>query len=172
MNHDGLKILGFRHELQIFDIATGELVDSEVKLNRIPQAGIDFLIQSPFGDSAPISQFYCALFSNNYLPVAGTSAADLPGTMGEFVAYSEATRPLWSHAYNGAGTLDNVGAKAVFTPTADGQVYGSCIVANQVKGSNTGLLLSAVRFSTVKSLSVGLEAKLVCGLTYIPTNTI
>ena len=172
MNHDGLKILGFRHELQIFDKLTGELVEHEVKFNRIPQHALDFLIQAPFGDVAPVSQVYCGLFSENFLPQAGTSAADIPSVMKEFLAYSEATRPLWNRAYNGAGTLDNSADKAIFTPTAEGKAYGSFMVSNPVKGSGTGLLLSVVRFNTVKPLSAGLEAKLLCGLTYIPTNAI
>ena len=172
MGSDNLKILGFKHTLEIYDKATGELVEREVKYNRIPQAGIDFLIQTPFGDMASVSNFYCGLFKNNYVPVAGTVAADIPATMGEFVDYSEATRPIWTRAYDNAGTLNNVASKAVFTPTQDATVYGSFIVSNQTKGANTGLLLSVVRFSTTKALSVGLEAKLVCGLTYIPTNAI
>lgn len=172
MQKEGLKVLGFRHELQIFDIATGELIESEVKFNRIPQAGLDFLIQSPFGLVAPVPNFYCALFSNNFLADANTSAADLPGVMGEFTAYSEATRPAWVHTYNGAGTIDNFASKAIFTPTADGVAYGSVIVANPTKGANSGLLLSVARYSTVKPLSVGMEAKLLCGITYIPANAI
>jgi hypothetical protein len=172
MQKEGVKILGFRHELQIFDIATGKLIDSEVKFNRIPQAGLDFLIQSPFGVVAPIPSFYCALYSNNFLADGNTSAADLPGAMGEFTAYSEATRPAWVHAYNGAGALDNAASKAIFTPTADGVAYGSVIIANPTKGATTGLLLSVVRYSTIKPLSAGLEAKLLCGITYIPTNVI
>lgn len=172
MNVDALKILGFRHELQIFDKATGELVDSEVAYNRIPQAGIDYLIQTPFGDVAPVTTWYCGLFRNNFLADAGTSAADIPSVMGEFVDYSEATRPLWDRAYNGAGTMDNSLSRAVFTPTVDRQVYGSFIVSNAAKGGSTGLLLSVVRFSTVKQVYVGQEAKLVCGLTYIPANVL
>lgn len=172
MNNDGLKVLGFRHELSIYDIATGELVEQEVKLNRIPQAGIDFLIQTPFGDVAPIPNFYCGLFRNNFSPDTNTSSADIPSLMGELVDYSETTRPIWNRSYNGAGTLDNIANKAVFTPTADKTVYGSFIVSNPVKGGSTGLLLSVVRFATVKTLSIGQEAKLVCGLTYIPANVI
>lgn len=172
MDNDVLKILGFRHELIITDKKTGEVVDREVKLNRIPQVGIDFLIQTPFGDVAPSANFYCGLFRNNFVPSAGTTSADIPSVMGELVDYDEATRPLWERVYNGAGTQDNSVSKAVFTPNAERTVYGSFIVSNPVKGSNTGLLLSVVRFSTVKPLSIGLEAKLVCGLTYIPTNVI
>lgn len=169
---DTLKVLGFRHSLEIYRLDTGEIVDSEVKLNRIPQEGIDFLIQSPFGALPPISDFYCLLFTKNVLSDAATSAADIPGVFGEFVDYSETTRPIWTRTYNGAGTQDNAGNEAIFTPTAERLVYGSMMVSNPVKGSNTGLVLSAVRFSTAKPLSVGLAARLVCGLTYIPANVI
>jgi hypothetical protein len=172
MKHDGLKVLGFRHELEIYDKATGILLSREVKLNRIPQAGIDFLIQSPFGDVAPIANFYCTLFRNNVLPTADMTAADLPSVLGEFTDYSEATRPEWVRVYDGAGTWDNRASKAIYTPTAERTVHGSVIVSNPVKGSNTGLLLSVVRFSTAKDLAIGQEAKHVCGLTYIPTNLI
>ncbi|OLU22905.1 hypothetical protein BVH03_21880 [Pseudomonas sp. PA15(2017)] len=169
MSHDTLNILGFRHELQLFDRRTGELVHREVKHNRIPQAGLDFLAQAPFGDVASIPAFYCGLFTKNFLASANTSAADIPAIMGEFLDYSEPTRPEWLRSYND-GTYDNLASKAVFTPTKDATVYGSFIVSNQTKGANSGLLLSVVRFSTAKQLSVDLDAKLVCGITYIPTN--
>lgn len=172
MNTDGLRILGFKHELEIVEIATGRVIEREVKYNRIPQAGVDFLIQTPFGDTPPVATWYCTLFRNNFVPDANTSAADLPSVMGEFVDYSETTRPEFVRAYNGAGTMDNAASKAVFTPTAEQTVYGSVIVSNPIKGASTGLLLSAVRFSTVKQLSIGQAARLVCGLTYIPTNVI
>lgn len=169
---DQLKILGFRHEFEVYDKATGLLVSREVKLNRIPQAGIDFLIQSPFGDVPPVNSFYCTLFRNNVVPEAGMTAADLPGMLGEFMEYQEATRPAWERVYNGEGTFDNLASKAIFTPSAERTVYGTVIVSSPTKGAATGLLLSVVRFSTAKPLSVGQEARLGCALTYIPTNVI
>lgn len=172
MAADELRILGFKYELFIYNKATGKLVDYDVQYNRIPQAGIDYLIQAPFGDVAPISNWYCGMFRNNFLPVASTTSADIPSAMGEFVDYSEATRPLWVREYNGLGTMDNAGTRAVFTPTADRLLYGAFIASNPTKGGSTGLLLSVVRFSTAKQVYRGEEAKLVCGITYIPTNVI
>lgn len=167
-----MKVLGFRHELEIIDLATGEVIDREVKYNRIPQAGLDFLILAPFGDTPSIGSFYCGLFKNNFVADSNTTAADIPANMGEFLDYTEATRPLWNRAYNNAGTLDNFASKAVFTPEQDATIYGSFICSNQTKGSNSGLLLSVVRFATTKQLSTGQAASLVCGLTYIPTSAI
>lgn len=169
---DTLKILGFRHELELIDPKTGEVVDREVVYNRIPQAGIDFLMQAPFGDVAAVPNFYCGLFRNDFIPLAGTTAADIPTAMGEWVGYSEGTRPLWDRTYNGAGTYDNAAAKATFTPTADATVYGGFLCSSAEKGGNTGLLLSVARFSTIKTVSAGLEAKYSCGLTYLPMTSI
>lgn len=170
MSTEVLKILGFRHELEIYDKKTGIVISREVKLNRIPQVGIDFLIQTPFGDVAPIPNFYCGLFRNNVLTSDGMTAADIPSVLGEFTEYSESTRPEWQRVYNGAGSYYNTDAKAEFTATAERDIFGSFIVSNPVKGANTGLLLSVVRFSTVKKISPEHPGRLSVGLTYIPTN--
>ena len=172
MSTETLRILGFRHELEIYDKKTGIVLSREVKLNRIPQAGIDFLIQTPFGDVAPITNFYCGLFRNNVMTDGGMKAADIPSVLGEFTEYAEATRPEWQRVYNGAGSYYNTDNKAEFTATAERDICGSFIVSNPVKGSNTGLLLSVVRFSTVKKISPEHPGRLSVGLTYIPTNVL
>lgn len=161
----------FKHTLEIFDKGTGELVDSVTVFNRIPGAGIDFLMQAPFGDMPAISNFYCGLFKNNYMPSDSSSATDLPSVMGEFITYAESSRPIWQRQYSG-GVMTNNSNKAVFTPTQDASVHGSFIISTSNKGGNNGLIISVARFPTVKALSSGMEAKLSTGLTYVPINTI
>lgn len=168
---DTVMVRGFRHVLELYDKATGELVDREDVFNLIPNVGIDFLAQAPFGDAAPIPQFYCGLFTANYIPTSSVTSAQIPTSMAEFVAYPNATRPSWDRAYANH-THDNAASKAIFLPSVDANVYGSFIVSSPTKGGNDGLLLSVARFSTVKALSAGLEAKLWCGLTYVASNTI
>lgn len=170
MEREQLNVRGFRYDLEIYNLATGEVRSRETRYNRIPQAGIDFLIQSPFGDIAAVPNFYCGLFRNNVVPSSGLVAADIPTTLGEFTEYSEATRPEWVKVYNGLGSYDNLDSKAVFTPTADRNIYGAFLVSNSTKGSNTGLLLSVVRFATMKPVYTGEAARLAVSLTYVPTN--
>lgn len=170
--NESLKLDGFTWEIELVDLATGEVIEREVQHNRIPREGLDFLIQAPFGAVAPVGSFYCGLFRANYLPVDGTKAADIPGTLQEFTDYAEPTRPLWERAYNGSGTQDNFASKAVFTPTADAMVYGAFLVAAPAKGSTAGPLISVVRFNTVKPLTAGIEARLATGITYTPTNVV
>lgn len=171
MNNDGVGVRGFEYTLETTNPHTGVLELTKAH-NRIPQAALDFLLQSPFGDVPPIGTFYCALFTKNFFPAAGTKAADIPSTMGEFVDYVETSRPVWAREYRGVSALDNFNSKAIFVPTKDVLVFGAVLVSSPTKGSPDGLVLSVVRFSTAKNLYAGEEAKLVAGLTYIPTNTV
>lgn len=171
MTSSAVILDGFIHRLVILD-KDGNVVDDEATHNLIPQVGIDFLIRSPFGDTAPISTFYCGLFSGNYIPSSSTTAADIPTNMQEFTNYSEGTRPVWTRAYDGVGTMDNIANRAQFTVTQDRTVYGAFLVSSSTKGGNNGLLLSVVRFASPKSLTIGQTAQLISGITYVPTNIV
>lgn len=171
MNGEGLKVNGFIYDIQLVD-ANGAIVDTWQQKNLIPQAGIDFLMLSPFGLQSQIATFYCGLWQANYVPTASTTAADIPVNMGEFVGYSEAQRPVWTPVYDGVGTLDNIASRASFTFTADQLIRGALLVSSPTKGSNSGLLLSALRFPTARQVGAGLTLYLNATLTYIPTNTI
>lgn len=165
------RLVGFKHELEIVD-SSGAVIERESVFNRIPQDGLAFLLQAPFGDTATIPTFYCGLFTNNFIPSDGTTAADLPNSMGEFTQYSEAARPVWTKTFLPYGQYTNQDDPAVFTPTQDANVYGSFLVSSSTKGGNTGLLISVARFSTTKALSIGNEARLRTSLTYLPTDII
>ena len=166
------QLVGFRHQLEIVDLAGNVIKRGPPVFNRIPSAALDWLIMSPFGESAPIPNIYCGLFTKNYIPSDATSADDLPIAMGEFTQFSEASRPVWSRVYDSAGTYTNEADPAVFTPTQDVAVYGSFLVSASEKGGNSGLVLSVARFSTVEQLRAGNAARLKTSLTYLPTDVI
>lgn len=171
MTSSAVILDGFIHRLVICD-KDGTVVDEEIVHNLIPQVGVDFLIRSPFGDTAPISTFYCGLFAGNYIPSSSTTAADIPTNMQEFTNYSETTRPVWNRAYDEVGTMDNIANRAQFTVTQDRTVYGAFLVSSSTKGGNNGLLLSVVRFASPKPLTTGQTAQLISGITYVPTNIV
>lgn len=169
MKESMVEIDGFTHRFQLLG-ADGKVLDEWDQHNLIPQAGLDFLIQAPFGDTPPITAFYVALLSGNYLPTSASVASDLPAN--EFVGYSEATRPLWERDYDGVGTLANATNRAQFTFTADRLIYGVVLVSSSAKGSGGGLLLSVVRFASPKQVANGLTLNVVSGVTYVPTNIV
>lgn len=164
-------VLGFLWDVEVFN-PDGALVSRDRQCNRIPDAGLAFLARAPFGDVSPISTFYVGLFAGDYIPSGTTSAVDIPANMQEFVDYSEVVRPLWDRGFEAPGTMDNILSKAVFTVTQNRTVRGGFLVSDSIKGGNSGLVLSCVRFATAKPLEVGQTVQVVSGITYVPVGTI
>lgn len=166
-----LNVGGFRYRFRLLN-ADDSVADDFEADNLVPQDGLSFLLLAPFGDSAPISAFYCGLWRANVIPSSALKATDIPANLQEFVGYSEATRPLWERAHDGVGTLDNANAVAEFNFTADATLYGSLLVSDPTKGGNSGLLLSCVRFPSPRPVVAGQKGQLIAGITYVPTNVI
>lgn len=168
---DAIKSSGFKYRFVLRN-KDGSIADEWEACNLIPQDGLTFLLQSPFGASAPISTFFAGLFRGNVLPSSGLKATDIPSNLVEFVGYSQAARPLWNRVFDGIGTQDNAASKAEFACTADATLYGSFLVSDDAKGGGSGLLLSVVRFPSPKPVTAGQTLQLIAGITYIPTNVI
>lgn len=161
---------GFLWHVEVIDGATGQVRHDDKGFNKIPNAGRDFLAQSPFGAVSPITDFYVGLFDQNYIPSAAALSSDLPNTVGEFLGYSEATRPAWERVYDDAtGTHSNEASRAVFTVTVERRVYGLFMNSSSGKGTDTGLLLSVMRLPTPRDLKVGDVVRAAAGIIYVPT---
>ena len=137
--------------------------------NLLPQAAINHVAQLIRGTVAPISGWSVFLYEGNYSPSSTATATDIPGAIGECLAYTEAARPTWVNAYNGVSVIDNAASRAVFTLNADKRVYGAGIVSSSVKGGGTGLLLSVARFAVPRDLPSGTEFAVTAGITLVPT---
>lgn len=143
----------------------------ELEHNLMPQEAVDHVAGLIRGSGpTPISSWYVGIFENNYVPTSAVTAADLPGVVGECVAYDEATRPQWVTQYDDVSVIDNTLNLATFTMNAAKRVYGAFIVSNSIKTGNTGLLLSIARFSTPRDLEPGMEFGVGAVLTLIPTS--
>lgn len=148
----------------------GQVIDSWSQHNLIPDEGISFLMRAPFGDASPTANFYCGLFKGSYIPTKASKAADIP-SIGEYVNYVEAERPLWDKSFN-SNTYSNTANKAVFTFTEDQSINGFFLVSSEIKGSANGVLLSIVRFNSPKQITTGIELKVMANLSYISGTTI
>lgn len=164
-NNENLRIKGFVWELKILD-ENGVVIDSEKKHNLIPNEGLDFLIEAPFGLSAPIHNFYLGLYRGNYMPNQNTKASDIPSNMIEMTDYSELARPLWDKTKQSGPSIDNLSNKAEFTITQDRTIYGAFLVSSDVKGGSGGVVLSCVRFSSPKNVTSGQTLNLSGGIMY------
>lgn len=159
---------GFKYDCEIIT-PSGEIIQS-TDYNLLPQVSIDHLAGLLRGDgTVPISSWFVGVFENNFVPTSGVTSADLPVVVGESTAYSQATRPVWTHVYDGVSVIDNLAAKAVFTFTAAKTIYGAFIVSSSVKAGNTGVLLSIARFNTPKTMDIGTQFSVAAGITLVPT---
>lgn len=158
---------GFVYELE------ARLPDGQVlkftEHNLLPQVAVTHIAQLIRGTTTPISGWSVFLYEGNYSASSTATAADIPTTIGECLAYNEAARPTWVNAYNGVSVIDNAASRAVFTLNADKRVYGAGIVSSSVKGSGTGLLLSVARFAVPRDLPSGTEFAVTAGITLVPT---
>lgn len=159
---------GFRYIVEVEK--DGVVTDRTVEQNLIPQEGVDFIAALLRGSGpSPIANWYVGVFENNYVPDSSITAAGIPTTVGESLAYDETSRPAFVHSYDGVGFIGNAPNPAEFTFNADKMIYGAFIVSSSTKGSNTGILMSIVRFSTAKDLEAGSVLRVMGGITLLPT---
>jgi hypothetical protein len=159
---------GFRYDTEIIK-PDGRII-ADVDFNLLPQVAVDHIAGLLRGTASPIGSWYIGLFEGNYVPTSGVTAADLPATVVECTAYSEAARPAWTHAYDGVSVIDSLAAKAAFTFTSSKRVYGAFIISSATKGGNTGTLLSIARFNSPKDIDAGEVFTVAAGITLIPTS--
>jgi hypothetical protein len=127
--------------------------ETETTKNLIPTEGLNYLLATGLGGGAAATQFYLALYSGNYTPAAGLTAATFSATSSEIVSntegYSETTRRLWTPTAASAGQMDNLNTRATFTIATTGSVVirGAALISDSGKGSVFGTLISAGRFT-------------------------
>lgn len=125
--------------------------------NLITTEGLNHILSVALRDGSKLSNFYLALYSGNYTPTAALTAATFAATATEIVSgtegYSNATRPQWSPTAPAGGQIDNYTAKAEFNIVTASQVtiYGAALLSDAVKGSTSGVLISAARFASSRT---------------------
>lgn len=132
--------------------------DMRVDHNLLPDEGLAYLLNTGLAKGAAQQSWYIALFSGNYTPTAGLTAATFVAQATEIVSasegYSESTRPVWTPGTVTANALDNTAAKATFTIATSSQVdvHGAALLSDSTKGSTSGVLMSAAKFSRQRTL--------------------
>ena len=113
----------------------GDLMERASGPNILPLAARNDIVNVICHGLAPVTTWYCALFSGNVTPGDSLTAATFPAVCTEFVAYDELTRPAWVEADAAAGATDNSASRAQFTCNASGTIYGGGLFSSGAKGS-------------------------------------
>lgn len=149
LNHAGFVYI-------IEHLRGGVLLSREVVKNLMPTQGLNYLISAAItGGTAAIGSWFIGLFEGNYTPVAGDTAATIPGNSTETTAYDETTRQPFTPGTVAGGIVSNGAARAEFTMNAARTLYGGFMTSSSGKGTTTGVLLSAARFPSPKVMESG-----------------
>lgn len=161
MNQHNIARAGFVYTVET--IKDGHVIDTETVSNLIPIEGLNDMLAVWLKGGTQATNFYVGLYEGNYTPVPGDTAAAFPAAATELTAYDETTRvPLVLGSVTG-GAVDNSANPAVFTGSTNGkQAMGGFISTSPAKGSTTGVLASAVRFPSPKSLDDGTVLRVTC----------
>lgn len=156
---------GFTYLVEV--IKDGAVVESEIVRNLIPIEGVNYILNTALKNGSPNSSWYIGLYEGAYTPLPSDTAATLPGASTESTAYSETTRVPLTLGAVVAGSTDNSASTASFTFTADKIINGGFISSLSAKGGTTGVIISAVKFASPKSLSSGSILRVTAGIQII-----
>lgn len=146
---------GFVWTLRSRDKA-GNITSEEVIHNLMPIEALDHMLDVTFKQGAQYPSFYVGLFEGNYEPSPADDMATFPANATELTAYTSGTRPTLVLGAVAGGNVDNLDNTTKFTGNTDGKsARGGFISTASAKGGTTGPLVSAVKFSTARSLNNG-----------------
>jgi len=156
---------GFRYDWEIIG-KDGVVTDAWTDHNIMPAQGLDYMLNCSFRGSGQETSWYIAVFSGDYTPRAGLTAADFSATAGEAIGYVSGTRPAFTPSASAGGAIDNAASRAEFVSTTDVTLYGGAILSANTKASTAGVVASVVRFGSPKSFPIGSTLRVTAGLAF------
>lgn len=147
-------------------IRNGMVIDEFDIPNLVTNEGLNYALNSAFGQASALTNWYLGLFEGNYTPTSGATAATIASLSTETTVYASSTRPAWT--LPGATTtqqLTNGASRASFVFTGAKTLYGAFVGSSNVKGGTAGTLFSATRFGTPKAVDINDELLITYTLT-------
>ncbi len=136
-------------------IRNGEVIDREVIHNLLPTEGANHALDVLLHQATQIATWYIGLYEGNYTPLLTDTAATFPASATELTTYAEASRVAFVESAASGGVSSNAASKAEFTSNSNKIIYGGFITSASAKGATSGILLSAVKFSSPKTFDSG-----------------
>ena len=136
-------------------VRDGAVIDEWDVENIVVNEGLTYILGAALAGQSQITSWYLGLFSANYTPVGTDTDATFVGSATEVTFVTNTSRPAWtppSGAVSGQ-SITNAASQATFTFNAGGSVYGAFLSSGSAFGETSGKLLSAARFSAVKTVT-------------------
>ncbi len=124
--------------------------------NLITTEGANYLLSAGIANGTVYTTFYVAPFSGNVAVVDTLTAANFTATQTELTNthYSETTRVAFVEATPASKSTNNTVSPATFTAATDAvTIWGVGLLSTSTKSATTGVLLSAAKYGSVRTLS-------------------
>lgn len=122
--------------------------------NLITTEGANHMLSVAVGSGTQYSTWYIAPFSGNISVTDTLTAATFASATTELTTqYSEASRVAFTESVATSKSTNNMSNPATFTAGSDNvNIWGIGLLSTSAKGSTSGVLLSAAKYSTVRNL--------------------
>ena len=133
--------------------------------NLVTTEGLNHILDAILHGSTQYTTWYLAPWTDNVTEQATWTAATFAGAAGELTTqYSQSTRVTFNESAATAGVTSNNASPATFTSAVDNVVIrGLWLLSHSTKGSTSGVLLSAIKYATARTLVTTGDS---IGLTY------
>ena len=158
------QTVGFEYTVEVLD-KDGNVTDREVAHNIMPLEGIHHVLNTVLKGGAQVAQWHIGLYETAYTPTPNDTMANFPSAAVEATEYAATTRMPFTPGNLAAGSVDNSANAVEFEFTAAKLIYGGFISSSSAKGSTSGVLLSAVRFGSPKSVDSSSTLRVTAGFT-------
>jgi len=133
------------------------VLHKECGANIVPYEGMNRILNALRGGVTLPTTWYVSLFKSNVTPALTDTAATALGSNGsygecqdaDFLPATNRTEITFGSASNGSMTSTNT---IQFTAQQNLTVYGGFVTDKQAKNDTTGVLLSAKRFASARSV--------------------
>lgn len=122
--------------------------------NMVTTEGLNHLLDVLLHGSTQYTTWYLAPWTDNVSVQLTWTAATFASAAGELTTqYSQSTRVAFVEAAAAAGVTNNTASPATFTSAVDNVVIrGLGLLSHSTKGSTSGVLYSAVKYGTARTL--------------------
>lgn len=156
---------GFLYTFKHLD-AEGKVKDSFAVHNLMPNVSLDYLLTAAFNGGTQYSTWYAALFGANRVISPLDTMTSLLADCVEDVIYTTTANARLVVNFPAVvdGQLSNLADPSIFVFPAASTVRGAFLTTGITRGSNTGLLASAVLFPSPRVLDIGESLKVYVGV--------
>jgi len=160
--------VGFTYTFEHID-RDGRIISVETIENLMPNVGLDYMLNAAFHGGSAYTAWYLGVYGANRTPLATDTMTLLLADCIEDTVYTVVggARQAITISAPVSGVMTNTAAPNVLAFPSSSTVRGAFVTTGSVRGSNSGLLVSAALSASPKVMEAGAELKCYVGFAIV-----